>query len=416
MPNLPDKTKCCGCAACVDTCKHDALSLVEDCNGFYNIKIDTSKCVDCKLCEKRCHVLRQDKVKRHNPKNAATFAGWSTDEKLIRKSATGAIFAQVACCMLSGGNTTIYGAALMDDSSVKHIGITSIDDLYKLQNSKYQQSYTVGVYRNVLHDLKNGRRVLFSGVPCQIAALYAFLNYKEELLQNLFTIEVLCHGVPTNVLHRLAIHKNHALGIKAYRNKEEGKGWLYGKNNRLSYEMSDGKIKMMQNRREDFLFRSYLTFSFTRLSCYQCLYSDIRRVSDMTIGDFWHFQDSPNKGKYENLMGSSIIIANSEKGKNMVAACQNLNIVPVEWKEFLPYNQNLFMPTNKYLFKGAAYVHLIRKIPVSLQTVIYQNGFTNAFLDRLFQKFIRKILKKRFIGKENELKKMIDKTLKYLEL
>lgn len=74
------------------------------------------------------------------------------------------------------------------------------------------------------------------------------------------------------------------------------------------------------------------------------------------------------------------------------------------------------MPTNKYLFKGAAYVHLIRKIPVSLQTVIYQNGFTNAFLDRLFQKFIRKILKKRFIGKENELKKMIDKTLKYLEL
>lgn len=400
MPNLPDKTKCCGCAACVDTCRHAALSLVEDNNGFYNIKIDTSKCVDCKLCEKICHVLQQDNVKRHNPKNAKTFAGWSTDEKLIRKSATGGIFAQVACCMLSEGNTTVYGAALMDDSSVKHIGITSIDDLYKLQNSKYQQSYTVGVYRNVLHDLKNGRRVLFSGVPCQIAALYAFLNYKDELLQNLFTIEVLCHGVPTNVLHRLAIRKIQALGIKAYRNKEEGKGWVYGKNNRLSYKMFDGQIKLIQNRREDFLFRSYLTFSFTRLSCYQCPYSDIRRVSDLTIGDFWHFQDSPNRDKYENLMGTSIIIANSEKGKEMINTCQNMHIVKVEWKEFLPYNQNLFMPTNKYLFKGASYVHLIRKLPIVLQTIIYQNGVTNDWGTGCFKGFSERYRRNVLLGKK----------------
>lgn len=415
MPNLPDKTKCCGCAACVDTCRHDALTLTEDRDGYYNVSINFSKCMECKLCEKRCHILQQDNVRRNDPRQAKTFAGWSMDDKLIRKSATGGVFAQVACMMLAEGNATVYGAALMDDSSVKHIGITNLSELYKLQNSKYQQSYTVGVYRKVQRDLKNGRRVLFSGVPCQIAALYAFLNYKEELQHNLFTIEVLCHGVPTNMLHRLAIRKNDALGIKAYRNKEEGKGWLFGNNNRLSYLMPNGSVKLMPNRREDFLFRSYLTFSFTRLSCYQCPYSDIRRVSDMTIGDFWHFQDSPNKDKYLNLMGSSIIIANSDKGKKMVASCPNLHTVPVTWEEFLPYNQNIFMATNKYLFKGALYVHLINRLPVAIQTVLFQNGFTNVFWDRLLQKILRKVQKKRIIRKECELKNMIDKTLKYLE-
>lgn len=415
MPNLPNNTSCCGCGACVDTCRHEALTLSEDKNGYYNVIIDHTKCVECKLCEKRCHVLQNEKLIRHNPKEAKTLAGWSTDESLIRKSATGGIFAQIALTMLSEGKTTVYGAALMDDSSVKHIGITDVGDLYKLQNSKYQQSFTVGVYKKVLLDLKSGRRVLFSGVPCQIAALYSFLNYREDLLRNLFTIEVLCHGVPTNMLHRLAIRKNRALGIKSYRNKEEGKGWLNGNNNRLSYRFSDGTVKLMKNRREDFLFRSYLTFSFTRLSCYQCPYSDIHRVSDLTIGDFWHYQDSPNRENYENLMGSSIIIANSAKGRAMISTCQNLHTTPVTWREFLPYNQNIFMPTNKYLFKGAKYVHIIRKLPRVIQMIIYQNGFSNMFLDRWYQRFLRKLRGKNLQKKENEIEKNIINTLKYLE-
>lgn len=415
MPNLPNNTLCCGCAACVDTCKHDALRLSEDKDGYYNVVVDTDKCVNCKLCEKKCHILQQSSLRRNNPKEAQTFAGWSLDEKIIRKSATGGIFAQIAYTMLHDGNTAVYGAALMDDSSVKHIRISCIDEIYKLQNSKYQQSYTVGVYRKVFSDLKSGVRVLFSGVPCQIAALYSFLNYREDLIQNLYTIEVLCHGVPSNNLHRIAIKINKAERIKAYRNKEEGKGWIGGLNNRLSYYMPDGKVKLMQNRRKDFLFRSYLTFSFTRPSCYQCKYSNIKRVSDITIGDFWHFQESPNRDKYDNLMGSSIIIANSYKGKNLIATCENLHIVPVTWKEFLPYNQNLFMPTNKYLFKGAKYIHLINKLPKFLQTIIYQNGFTNEKIDGLYQRILRMINRKNLQKKENETNNMVEKTLKYLE-
>lgn len=415
MPNLPDRTMCCGCAACVDICRHNALSLLEDEDGYYNIKIDTAKCIDCRLCEKRCHILQQDRIKRYNPREATTLAGWSTDNKLIRKSASGGVFAQIASTMLKEGNTAVYGAALMNDSSVMHIRITDFSDLYKLQNSKYQQSFTVGIYRNVHKDLREGRRVLFSGVPCQVAALYAYLNYKDDLLNNLYTIEVLCHGVPTNTIHRLAIQKNRALGIKAYRNKEEGKGWIYGRNNKLSYFLPDGTEKLMQNRREDFLFRSYLTFCFTRSNCYKCPYSNIHRVSDLTLGDFWHFQDSSNKEKYKNLMGCSIILANSSRGKDMVTSCKDLHTVSVTWKEFLPYNQNLFMPTNRYLYKGAEYVHLIRKFPKAVQSVIYQNGFSNVFLDRLYQGLIGKLQKKKLQSKEEEIKKMIDNTLRYLE-
>lgn len=401
-PRLPDNFSCCGCGACVDACNKSALSLKEDKDGFYNVVLDENKCIGCKACEKQCHILNQDRIVRSAPKNVKPMAGWSLDENLIRRSATGGIFAQIAYTMLQEGNTCVYGAELTEQSSVKHIEVLCIDDLWKLQNSKYQQSYAVGVYKKVKERLKEGKRVLFSGTPCMVAALQSYLGNKSALCSRLYTIEIICHGVPTNVLHRNGVKINKAAGLYAYRNKVGADGWLYGNNNKVGYKMKDGSVKVMPDRLSDFLFRSYLTMSFLRPSCYACRYADIHRVADITIGDFWGFHMSARKDEYCHPMGSSIILPNTQKGEVMVRSCLNLHTIDVVWRDFLPYNQNLYMPSNKAVFKGSGLVHYIEKLPLCVRRIVYQNGFTNPVFDKLYQKIYRVLFKNLIRKKETE--------------
>lgn len=415
MPKLPLPTDCCGCGSCVDACPKGALTLSEDKNCFYNIRVDAHRCIECKMCERQCHILHPENLHKSNPLNVQPLAAWSTQEDLIKYSATGAVFAQVAYNMLSEGNTYVYGAALQEDSSVKHIEISNISEVRLLQNSKYQQSYSVGVYALVRKRLKKGSRVLFSGVPCQIAALYSFLNYKESLTSNLYTIEVLCHGIPCNDIHRTSLKINNATKIYAYRNKD-GRGWCgkNGNNNRLSYIDNNGNRFITTSYQKDSLFRSYLTFNFMRPNCYHCPYSDIHRVADLTIGDFWGWEKTPEPRKYENYWGTSIVLPNNEKGTQMMSG-RNISKVFTTWREFLPINQNLYMPTNAYDYNGYRYLVHIKNLPVCIKNIIYQNGFFNPYFDRLFKLLIN------FFSRYKRKKAMIqmnirsNEVLNYLE-
>ena len=413
MPNLPNLDNCTACGVCIDTCKHGAISFKEDKNGFYNIVIDADMCVDCKLCEKKCHILNQNQLCRHEMSAVTPLAGWSIDDKLIRRSATGAIFAQIAFDMLTEGNTYVYGASLQEDSSVRHIEISSVDELYKLQNSKYQQSITVGIFKQVRNRLKEGFRVLFSGVPCQIGALYSFLGNQTKLADNLFTIEVICHGVPTNALHRLGIKYNKAKGVIAYRTKEHS-GWIYGSNNRVVYEMEDGSRKYMDCNAKDFLFRSYLSFSFSRKNCYSCKYSTLKRVSDLTIGDFWGFEKSDDFNKLGNYMGTSVIIPNSSKGQWMVKQSHKLHLLGAKWEDILLLNQNLYMPTNRYAYTGYDKVSTLLKIPEPFRKMIFMNGSTNKYIDKLYNMVTNRLFKKKQRKAYSEIEEQVRKALVYL--
>ena len=186
--------------------------------------------------------------------------------------------------------------------------------------------------------------MLFSGTPCEIAALYIYLGNNKNLIEHLYTIEVICHGVPSNKIHRMGLKYSGAKRIVSYRTKSQG--WLNG--NRLVYDFGKDGIKECSNRREDFIFRSYLSFfmSFYRKSCFKCPYASIHRVADLTLGDYWGY----DKKKYENYYGVSLVLVNSFKGETLFCDAENINQIPTTWAECLPYNQNLFMPTNKYLF------------------------------------------------------------------
>lgn len=413
MLNLPVNKNCTACGACIDSCTHDALSMIEDRNGYYNVIIDNDKCIDCKLCEKHCHILNQENLDRHDLKNVKPLAGWSLDEELLRKSATGAIFAQIACDMLIDGNTYVYGASLQQDSSVKHVEISDTKDIYKLQNSKYQQSVTVGVFKQIKQRLKEGSRVLFSGVPCQIGALYTYFGNNSKLTENLYTIEVICHGVPTNALHRLGIKYNKAKRVVAYRTKEKS-GWIYGGNNRVVYQLSDGKFYSVPHTAMDFLFRAYLSFSFSRENCYRCKYSTLKRVSDLTIGDFWGFEKSKSFYKYGNYMGTSIVLSNSTKGKWMVDQSKKLHLVQAKWEEILPLNQNLYMPTNRYVFKGYNKVSKMLELPEPIRKIIFMNGSTNKYVNKVYNLITKILFAKKQEISQKEIQTKVAESLAYL--
>ncbi len=410
---LPTKAECCGCAACVDICPKGAISLEEDSGCYYNIKVDEDKCVGCRLCETHCHILHPERLKKSNPLEVQPLAAWSTDEELIKNSASGGIFAQVASNMLAESkNTFVYGATLLEDNSTRHIEISSIAEIPLLQNSKYQQSVSTGIYKQVKKRLGEGARVLFSGVPCQVAALYSFLGDDERLLERLFTIELLCHGVPCNDLHRTALKTNKASRIVAYRNKD-GIGWG-GWSNRLSYLDYNGNRFIIPQYLKDSLFRSYLTCNFCRENCYNCHYADIHRVADLTIGDYWLWERTPNPEKYRNYWGTSVVLPNTAKGSLMMQGPQ-LSTTETTWREFLPINQNLYMPTNSYEFKGCRIMPILKYLPTPLKSIIYQRGFSYYRPNRLYHITMRLLFWFRTKHHREEQDNKIDETLNYLE-
>lgn len=365
---LPIERQCTGCGACIDICEHHAITFSESENGFYVPHIDSKQCVECGLCSHICPILNPNKIIKNDASLAKIFAGWSLEEG-IRNSASGGIFYQVAKEFLSVPNSWIVGAALKENSTVKHIIISDPHELHLLQNSKYQQSDTTGIYRTVKQKLKIGDRVLFSGTPCQIAALYAQDKHLHDN-KNLYTMEVVCHGVPSNYLAQVAKKVYGADRIVAYRTKS--KGWEKG--NRTVYGIGN-HAEEVSRYRKDFHFRSYLSFTWLRTACSRCPYATIHRVADITMGDFWGYP----KHLLQNKMGVSVVLANNSRGEQLLKTTSALHLQPVMWRDAMRLNQNLYMPTMQG-GKGATYIRYIRQLPLWLQKWIFQHGFTNKWL------------------------------------
>lgn len=393
MLSLP-KNQCTGCAACVDTCTRGAISLVEDENGYLYPKVEEQICTHCGLCDKKCHSLHSEEIKK-NEVSKHPFAAWSIESEVIENSASGGVFTQVAKEFLAQGGDIVYGAMLSEDMQVRHIGVTRVEELRYLQNSKFQQCNATGIYSDVKKRLAEGKQVLFSGTPCMIGALYRFLGDDKILREKLYTAEILCHGVPSNELFRMGLKIEGAERIVKYRTKSQG--WLKG--NRVVYQGKDGHIYEKGNRRTDFVFRSYLTSSVTRPNCFECQYASMKRVADITMGDFWGL----DRKKYMNYKGVSLLLVNNEKGRTLVDNTKNLSLKATTWKECMPFNQNLFMATNKRVFDLSLKVAKLRDKPFWIRKMLYQNGFTNKYLDLLYQ-MVYRILS---FPKRNRIKKEI---------
>ena len=209
--------KCMGCSACVNICPRSAITFTFENSFFYNPLVDYDKCVSCKKCIEVCPSINFDTRNFSNPISYAVYG-----KDVERKSSTsGAAFPIMAKYILSKGGY-VCGVSWDKNWNTHHIIIDNENDLYKLRFSKYVQSNPENVFSEIKKLLEQGETVLFSGTPCQNAGL---LNYLNKSYENLYTVDLLCHGVPSPKIWQdyLDTNCNKKL-IKdiCFRNKENG--------------------------------------------------------------------------------------------------------------------------------------------------------------------------------------------------
>lgn len=308
MQNKLVISNCTGCNACYNACPVNAISMIENEEGFKYPQIDLNICINCGLCEKNCPAINRKTIKQKDIKSVYAV---SANDEIRKNSSSGGVFTLLANYILEHDGY-VCGAAFSEDfSKVEHIIIDKKEDLYKLQTSKYVQSDIGVVYKEIKVLLEENKKVLFSGTPCQVEGLNHYLNKKYA---NLLTIDVLCHGAPSPRVWReylKEISQEKEVENVNFRNKE--KGWGHPINIKIKFK---NNTFYNNNSKNDLYYIAFIKNLILRKSCATCQYTNLNRPSDITLGDFWgigKFSRSINDRK-----GLSLVIANSLKGQNFI--------------------------------------------------------------------------------------------------
>lgn len=333
---------CCGCRACEQICAHKAISMKEDEEGFLYPSLDESLCINCHLCEKVCPI--HNAIKTLNDDGCAyATQNRRTDE--LMTSSSGGMFIVIAKYILNH-NGVVYGAAYQDAALVKHIRVTELKDLKKIQGSKYVQSDTNETYTQVKEDLKNGRLVYFTGVPCQVAGLKLFLRRSYD---NLFTSDLICHGTPSpklfsNMVKRIEQREHLTFVNYSFRDKRIH-GWSCSSSS-SSYKNRFGHIVYKKYSKDmEAYFKAFISGHLMRMVCYKCPFARYERSGDITIADYWNVKET--HPKFPNISkGVSLILVNTLKGEAMFKELSNsLNTVSLTKEDAFNSNWNLHQPT-----------------------------------------------------------------------
>lgn len=328
MITIKNKNECCGCSACASKCPKNAITMVEDEYGFKYPKINEELCTNCGLCEKVCPVLK--KMNRKN--NIKAYACYNNNEQIRMQSSSGGIFTLIAEYILQNKGV-VFGAMFDEKFGVYHNCVENINELAKLRTSKYMQSIIGNTYKQAEEFLKQGRMVLFTGTPCQIEGLIAFLGKEYE---NLYTQDIICHGVPSpkvwNKYLEFLNKKSKPLEVNF---REKNNGW---REYSLSVKYNDKKY--IKNHNEDIYMKAFLKKLSMRDSCYNCAFKKENRLSDITLADLWGINNIAPE--MDDNKGTSLVIVNSEKGTELYNAIKTQIVdKQVDFYNAIKYNPSM---------------------------------------------------------------------------
>lgn len=286
MIHIVDKKDCCGCGACAQRCPRKCITMQSDKEGFAYPVIDTKQCSNCGLCNKVCPVINQQPAQQP----IATYAATNSNDTVREQSSSGGIFTLLAQETINNGGV-VFGAAFNSNWQVEHICVDNLNDIKRLRGSKYVQSNIGNSYAVAERYLKDGKEVLFSGTPCQIAGLKRFLRKEYETLR---TIDIVCHGAPSPLIWDAYLNEicqgNNITNITDIQFRNKAEGWKkYGF--AIKYAGDNGRECEFRERMGENLFmKCFLRDLCLRPSCYKCPARSGKSGSDITLGDLWGAQ------------------------------------------------------------------------------------------------------------------------------
>ncbi len=376
---------CVGCRSCEQSCPKKCISMKEDTEGFLYPSIQYGKCVQCGVCLKKCPVGKPYRNER-DPLKAYAFK--EKDSGRLFNSASGGVSDAAVGAILERGGAA-YGAAYDDELTVKHIEAIDEDGRRRLQSSKYVQSDLNDCYTRVKKQLEIGRLVLFTGTPCQVAGLYAYLGEEHE---NLYTIDLICHGVPSPKFFKKYLEwQGKQMGGRViyynFRSKEKrGWGTQY-----LIKTRTKAKTKTLSLDRYG---KHFMAGDCYRESCYQCGYANIHHPADITAGDFWGVEQ--RYPEFASRLGVSAILINSKKGELLLEMIRDYaEIIEISIEDALIKQGNLKHPTLRAKARDEVYREIdtdqfIDNLKVGLQTKERVKALLPAAAVRLIKRGLKK--------------------------
>lgn len=308
---LCDQNHCTGCSACASVCPKGCIHMEADGEGFLYPKVDESNCINCGKCEKACPVLSF-----HAPETDAfplAYAACNQDDAVLASSSSGGVFTALAERVIKDGGT-VYGAAFRKDFSVAHMGAETMEEIAPFRGSKYVQSDCSHVFDSVKKDLEDGRDVLFSGTPCQVAGLHQFLGKDYE---NLLLVDTTCHSVPSPKAWKrylAEVEKNLGSKIRGVNFRDKRTGW---EKYQICMQLDNGQEYVVPGGQNVYM-KAFLRSLSTRKSCYACAFKGQNRAADITLSDFWGVQAALPEAYQQE--GTSLVLIQTMKGKTAFSA------------------------------------------------------------------------------------------------
>lgn len=337
MIRIDNKNECCGCQACYNICPKNAIEMVVDEKGFKYPEVNKDKCINCGLCEKVCPILNNKQIE-NKPR---AYACINKDEKVREESTSGGIFTLLASAIINDGGV-VFGACFDENFGVHHTYCEKIEDLGKYRSSKYLQSDIGLSYKKAKEFLNQGRKVLFTGTPCQIEAIKSYLGKEYD---NLYLQDIICHGVPSPMIwDKYKTYReekaNSKLNKMSFRSKKNTTWSSY------NIDMNfDNKTSYTINHNDDVYMKAFLKHLSLRESCTDCKFKKNNRLSDITLADFWGIKNV--KPEMDDGKGTSLVVVNSKKGQELFDSLKDSMICEeVEFEKAIAGNPS-FNTTSK---------------------------------------------------------------------
>lgn len=353
MENICEPNNCCGCRACENICPQNAITMLPNDKGFLYPHIDNEKCINCGLCQKTCPIF--NKTVQQNP--IKIFACKNKSETIRKNSSSGGTF-QALSELFFQNEGFVYGAGFNQNNIVTHLKATNLNELNTIRGSKYVQSNMNTIFNDILNNLKDNKNILFSGTPCQVDALKQYTKSHDNLL----LVDILCYGVPSPEIfenYKALLEKKYNSKITTinFRHKEND----FLQNIKITFE--NGETYISNSNNGDYFYKMFNDKLSLRKSCFSCKYKDFNRVGDISLGDFWGYQNGPAKD-FGDTKGVSLVLINTPKGLDFFNKIKDkIEYLEIQKEDCYPYNcfSNFPIPLlydefwNTYINNGLEY-------------------------------------------------------------